>query len=137
MAMITCLHLAQLLLAETDGLPGLARATTHELRQVKGYRRGEGCPDQGSSGVRDGELSSLRFGRKTHHPLTGRSCQSADAGNVEPGTRAYSSHPPGYPQPCLSMPTIYIGSLNHSVITCRGVVSSEYSSKCCFRHCSP
>ena len=30
------LQLAQLLLAETDGLPGLARATTHELRQVKG-----------------------------------------------------------------------------------------------------
>ena len=30
------LQLAQLLLAETDGLPGLARASTHELRQVKG-----------------------------------------------------------------------------------------------------
>jgi DNA repair protein RadC len=28
------LQLAQLLLGETDGLPGLARATTHELRQA-------------------------------------------------------------------------------------------------------
>ena len=109
------LQLAQLLLAETDGLPGLARATTHELRQVKGI-----CE------VKAAQIkAALELGRRAiksplvERPIIRSPAEAAhllmpEMSNLEQEhTRVILMDTCNH---VLSMPTIYIGSLNHSVI---------------------
>ena len=109
------LQLAQLLLGETDGLPGLARATTHELRQVKGI--GE---------VKTVQIkAALELGRRAikspliERPIIRSPTEAAnllmpEMSNLEQEhTRVILLDTRNH---VLSIPTIYIGSLNHSVL---------------------
>jgi DNA repair protein RadC len=109
------LQLAQLLLAESDGLSGLARASTHELRQVKGI--GE---------VKAAQIkAALELGRRAiKSPVVDRPIirSPAEATNLlmpemsnleQEHTRVILMDTRNH---VLSMPTIYIGSHNHSVI---------------------
>jgi DNA repair protein RadC len=109
------LQLAQLLLSDLDGLSGLARASTHELRQVKGI--GE---------VKAAQIkAALELGRRvTKSPRPERPIvrSPAEAANLlmpemcnleQEHTRAILLNTRNY---VLSMPTIYIGSLNSTVI---------------------
>jgi DNA repair protein RadC len=108
-------QLAQLLLAETDGLPGLARATTHEIRQVKGIGK-----------VKAAQIkAALELGRRAiKSPLIERPIirSPAEAANLlmpemsnleQEHTRVILLNTRNH---VLSTPTIYIGSLNHSVL---------------------
>lgn len=109
------LQLAQLLLAETDGLLGLSRATMHELRQVKGI--GE---------VKAAQIkAALELGRRAvKSPLVKRPIirSPAEAANLlmpemsnleQEHMRVILLDTRNH---VLSAPTIYIGSLNHSVL---------------------
>ena len=109
------LQLAQLLLAETDGLLGLSRATTRELRQVKGI--GE---------VKAAQIkAALELGRRAVKlPLVERPIirSPAEAANLlmpemsnleQEHTRVSLLDTRNH---VLSMPTIYIGNLNSTVI---------------------
>jgi DNA repair protein RadC len=109
------LQLAQLLLSDLDGLSGLARASTYELRQVKGI--GE---------VKAAQIkAALELGRRaTKSPRPERPIirSPAEAANLlmpemsnleQEHTRAILLNTRNY---VLSMPTIYIGNLNSTVI---------------------
>jgi DNA repair protein RadC len=109
------LQLAQLLLSDLDGLSGLARASTHELRQVKGI--GE---------VKAAQIkASLELGRRaTKSPRPERPIvrSPAEAANLlmpemsnleQEHTRAILLNTRNH---VLSVPTIYIGNLNSTVI---------------------
>jgi len=75
------LQLAQLLLSDMDGLSGLARASTHELRQVKGI--GEVKAAQIKAALELGRRATKAPRTRTADcPLPCRSGQSANAGDV-------------------------------------------------------
>ena len=109
------LQLAQLLLSDLDGLSGLTRASTHELRQVKGI--GE---------VKAAQIrAALELGRRaTRAPRPERPIvrSPAEAANLlmpemcnleQEHTRVILLDTRNH---ALSMPTIYIGNLNSTVI---------------------
>lgn len=109
------LQLSQLLLAETDGLSGLARATPNELCQVNGIGK-----------VKAAQIkAAIELGRRSiKSPLVERPIirSPAEAANLlmpemscleQEHTRVILLDTRNH---VLSMPTIYIGSLNHSVL---------------------
>jgi DNA repair protein RadC len=109
------LQLAQLLLSDLDGLSGVARASTHELRQVKGI--GE---------VKAAQIkAALELGRRaTKAPMNEKPIvrSPAEAANLlmpemsnleQEHTRVILLDTRNH---ALSTPTIYIGNLNSTVI---------------------
>ena len=109
------LQLAQLLLSDLDGLSGLARASTYELRQVKGI--GE---------VKAAQIkAALELGRRaTKSPMPERPIvrSPAEAAHLlmpemcnleQEHTRVILLNTRNH---VLSTPTIYIGNLNSTVI---------------------
>ena len=109
------LQLAQVLLSDMDGLHGMARASTHELRQVKGI-----------GDVKAAQIkAAIELGRRaTKSPMVERPIVSSPAEaahllmpemcNLEQEhTRVILLNTRNH---ALSMPTIYIGNLNSTVI---------------------
>ena len=109
------LQLSQLLLADVDGIQGLARASTHELRRVKGI-----------GAVKAAQIkAALELGKRaTRMPIVERPIirspaeaaqllmpEMADLEQEHLRTILLDTR-----NQVLSIPTIYIGSLNSSVI---------------------
>lgn len=112
---VNVLLLAQQLLSEMDGLPGMLRASTHELRQLKGIGPAKAAQIK----------AALELGRRaTTLPLAERPYVRSPAeaaqilmpemvGLEQEHTRVILLDTRNR---ILSIPTIYVGSLNRSTI---------------------